>query len=468
MNSPSHLALSSRLALAWITCSLPSFTLAGDASKPQAPPPPPSGLEAFFTQDYLLGDWGGARTKLAENGLALEFFYFGSLPTNLHGGLETGYEYQQALLLAFDLDTKKVGAWSGGRLHGAATWIDGETFAERYVGDLNRSNIVDLANGWRLWELYYEQKLLNEKLTIKAGQMAVDSDFILPEYYGSLGSLTLINQTFFFPTLPFTLNDIGGFPVGSHSLPSTPFGALGALVKWQVHPKFYIQSAVYDGNADYENNGTGFDLSSQEGALWFFEAGYRSHGKDDHTGLPTSVKVGGYYHTDDFYDVKDSLLSLVSPVAYEPATHEGNYGLYALAEQWLTREQEKDDPAHQGLVAFLRAEVAPADRNICSFGIDGGLVYKGLIPGRDWDTLAIAASYLEMSDDLADAQRAINRVVPGTFTPVDYEAVIELSYKLQLAAWWTLQPSLQCAMHPGGSGAIDNAWVLGVVTTLRF
>jgi porin len=34
---------------------------------------------------------------------------------------------------------------------------------------------------------------------------------------------------------------------------------------------------------------------------------------------------------------------------------------------------------------FLRFEGAPADRNLADFGVDGGLVYKGLIPSRDWD-----------------------------------------------------------------------------------
>ena len=142
----------------------------------------------------------------------------------------------------------------------------------------------------------------------------------------------------------------------------------------------------------------------------------------------------------------------------------------------LWREVGKDDPAQQGLVGFFRVAGAPADRNLASFGVDGGLVYKGLIPKRDWDTIGLAASYLEISDDLRHAQRDINATIvsfggPPPFSKIaDYEAVIELSYKAQMTAWWTLQPSLQRVFHPGGRvfSDIPDAWAFIVQTAFRF
>jgi hypothetical protein len=52
----------------------------------------------------------------------------------------------------------------------------------------------------------------------------------------------------------------------------------------------------------------------------------------------------------------------------------------------------------------------------------------------------------------------------------DYEAVIELSYRAQLTAWWTLQPSVQRVFHPGGHVLADipDAWAVIVQTTFRF
>jgi len=58
---------------------------------------------------------------------------------------------------------------------------------------------------------------------------------------------------------------------------------------------------------------------------------------------------------------------------------------------------------------------------------------------------------------------------PAPFAALaDYEGVIEASYKAQMAAWWTLQVSLQRVFHPGGSGALPNATVLIFQTTVRF
>jgi porin len=127
----------------------------------------------------------------------------------------------------------------------------------------------------------------------------------------------------------------------------------------------------------------------------------------------------------------------------------------------------------QGLVGFARAAFAPEDRNLAELGLDGGLIYKGLIPSRDWDTIGVAFSYLKMSDDLRRAQDDINALF-GPFGPVlpeaDYEAVLEINYKAQVAAWWTLQTSVQRVFHPGGRVVQDipDAWAFIVQTTVRF
>lgn len=460
--------LSAFLALTGV----PSLVTGGEPASPKAPTaaaaPAPSGLEAWFMQDYMLGDWGGFRTDLANNGVGFEFFYIGSVPSNLDGGIDEGSVYQHALLMMMDLDTGKMGLWEGGRLHASAVWLEGDLFSATHVGDFNKSNLVDFENAFRLWELYFEQKMFDDRLTFKVGLMAADVDFLLPDYYSSLANINFLNQTFFFPTLAFNLYDIPGFPPGNHALNSSPYGALGAVVKWQATDRCYLNFGIYDGNPNLDSSGTDFTLSADEGALMFLETGYRWNNLKEDTGLPGGVKLGAFYHTDEFYDVYDVVGGFYGFTSGTREPHDGNYGFYALGEQMLYREHGKDDAAAQGIYGFLRFTGAPSDRNLTQFGVDGGLVWKGLIPSRDYDTLGIAASYLQMSDDVRRAQRAANAVVPGAFVISDYEGVVELNYKLQLAAWWTVQPSLQYVMHPGGSSAIDNAWVFIVQTTLRF
>ncbi len=230
----------------------------------------------------------------------------------------------------------------------------------------------------------------------------------------------------------------------------------------------FAWAGVYGGNPDTSFSGTRFNLSESEGALAYFETGYRLNQRKDDLGLPGNYKVGAYFHTGDFSDIYDTIAGAFGVTAGTKPPHPNNYGWYFLADQMVYREQGKEDPAQQGLVGFFRLGGAPKDRNLAQFGVDGGLVYKGLIPKRDWDTLAVAASYLEISDDIRRGQRAGNAVAPGSFVVSDYETVVEASYKAQVTAWWTVQPSVQRVFHPGGSSAIRDAWAVIVMSTLRF
>jgi porin len=432
-----------------------------------------SAFRRFMERDYLLGDWGGLRTDLAQKGINFEFFYAGSVPNNLHGGQEQGAVYQGALMMLLDLDSEKLVGYEGGTLHVSSLWLHGEKpFSDRYVGDLNKVNLLDFRNAFRLWEVYYQQRLLDGKLSFKLGQLSIDHDFIVPEYYNSLGSLTLLNQTFFFPTMAFNLFDLPYFPSQHHGLSTTPNATPGALIRYDLYPWLYGQAAVYGGNPDESYSGTKFNLSESEGALSFFEVGVRWNQDTNRAGLMGSLKVGGYFHTGEFVDVGQGVTWLFLNAAGFPTdlprTHSGNFGTYLLAEQQLFAERDHTDPARQGLTGFFRVGTAPADRNLAELGVDGGLVYKGLLPSRDWDTLSLAGSWMQISDDIRKSQSTANALAPGAFTVADYEAAIEISYKIQLAAWFTLQPSYQHVFHPGGSRAVPNADVLILQTTMRF
>jgi len=435
------------------------------AEPPSAEPPADqSSFRQFLEQDYLLGTWGGARPWLSQHGADFEFFYIGSMPSIVSGGREIEKVYQGLLLMTLDLDSKRLAGYDGGRFHVGSLWLHGEKpFSDRFIGDLNKVNLIDYPNSLRLWELWYEQKFLDGKVGLKGGILSVDQDFIMPE----VSDRIFINQTFFYPTIAFDLFDIPGYPVGRHGLPSSPLSALGLRLRWEPEPRWFAQAAVYDGNPDMSSSGTRINLNSQEGALAYAEGGYKwNHGKQDR-GLPGTAKIGGWFHTDDFYDNFNTIRALVG-AGPGPTVHSQNYGLYATVDQVLFREGAADDPAKQGLGAFARGGYAPADRNLVEWALDGGLVYRGLIPTRDWDALGVSAAWMWMSRDIADGQRVVNGVAPGSFVPVDYEGLFELTYKAQLTAWWTLQPSVEWVAHPGGSSGNRDAWVVVLMTTLRF
>ncbi len=432
-----------------------------------------SGTDSWFmdwaSQDYMFGDWGGERTRLRERGVDFEFLYLASVPSNRSGGIETGTYYQGALLMSADVDTEKAWQHLGGKLRVSGLWLHGQDhFSDRHIGDFNKVGLVDFPNSFRLWELFYTQKFAADEWTLKIGQMAVDSDFLVPEFYNQMGVFNFQNQTLYYPTLAFNVWDIPGFPPGNHALASTPYGAPGALLRFDPSDQFYLQAGIYDGLPDIDGNGMEFKLSSDEGALSYFELGFKLNQRDGDTGLPGNYKLGGFYHSDDFWDNRSVLFAPITGSA--PTSHAGTYGAYLLVDQVLFLEQGRDDPAMQGLTGFFRLTAAPKDRNLTQFGVDAGLVYKGPLPSRDWDSIGIAASYLEISDDIADSVRDINRLAPGTFPAVpDYEGLIEISYRAQMTAWWGLHASIQRVIHPSGKtlGDIPDAWTLVFMSTLR-
>lgn len=476
------LNLAGLTAILFCTPALPAAESASGTSATNSP------LMRFLTRDYLLGDWGGRRTALSQRGVDFEFVYFGAMPGSIDGGIKDGTVYQGVLLGLLDLDSEKLLHYAGGRFHFGGLLLHGDDhFSDEHIGDLNKVSLIDFPNGQQLWEAWYEHRFLDNKVSFKVGQMAIDQDFIAAEFYNSLASISFLNQTFFYPTLAFNVWDQPFFPVGRHALASTPYGAPGIRLRLDPCEHAYFQVGAYDGNPDRRHSGTDFELSNDEGALLYFELGLKRNQTKDATGLPGNLKLGGYYHTDDFYDmyegsyaaVDNYLATLGAPglgVFPNPRTRQGNFGLYFLVDQTLWRESTADDAARQGLTGFFRVAYAPEDRNLTSFGIDGGLVYKGAIPSRDWDTIGLGASYLEMSGDVTRAQRDINGILTGfglapAFSALaDYEAAIELSYKAQLTAWWTMQLSLQRTMHPGGHllADIPDSWGAILQTSFRF
>jgi porin len=450
-----------KLALAGLFSVVPPVLAAENTTAPSA-------FERWATQDYLLGDWGGKRTELSRHGADFEFFYLGTVPNNLAGGLKTGTLYQGMVLATADLDSEKLLSYSGGKFHVSGLWLHGaEGFSANYAGDLNRVNLADLDKFFRLGELWYRQAFFQDKFSVKVGELAIDSDFLNPEYYTGGGRFSLLNQTFFFPTLPFNVFDAPGFPRTGHGLPSTPLATPGAVVRWSPTEKIYLQGGIYSGTPDRTDSGTRFRLSQSEGALNYLELGWRRNPGTNNAGLGGTYKLGAYYHTSHFADAYDGVF-YAAGLAPDTRQHSGTYGVYFVAEQELFLEHDKMDTTQQGLVGFVRAMGAPSNRSLTQLELDGGLVYRGLIPTRDWDTLSLAVSYLEFSDDIRRAQQDINALAPGSFSPVDYEGVIELSYKVQVTAWWTIQPSVQHVFHPSGSAARPNATALILQTTLRF
>jgi porin len=108
----------------------------------------------------------------------------------------------------------------------------------------------------------------------------------------------------------------------------------------------------------------------------------------------------------------------------------------------------------QGLTPWAALTFAPIERvNTLPFFAAGGLIYEGLVPGRDDDVTAFGVYYGKFSDKLQD-QNA--------------ETVIEANYRFQLAPWLYVTPDFQYVFRPNGSDDIDDAAVFGGEISIDF
>lgn len=418
----------------------------------------PSNAVPGAVAEHLLGDWGGRRSKAATNGFAFTAQYIGEVAGNVTGGRRRGTVYNGLVNLAGDLDFEKIAGWKGATFHAAMLYPHGKSLTDKYVNDLFVLSNLDASDDVHLFELWLEQNFLEDKFSIRLGQLAVDQEFAFTEQ----GAL-------------FNNSAFGWFPIVGATAPVYPQGAPGLRLRWQPADACYFQFAVVDGDvnptdaAGHETNPHGVKFRLDEGALLIGEAGYNwtlAAGTK-----PGALKLGGWYHTADTAQVRwdDTGLSLADPLSSgTPATLPENWGVYLGIEQVLWQENPDDHESVQGLGIFGRCGYAPADRNTLGLYVEGGLTRTGLFPGRDDDVCGIGIACGQLSHALRDLGADANFFNATTDPLPDYELVVEAEYQFHCCAGWVLQPGLQYIVHPGGSCAIDNALVFSFRTIFDF
>ena len=121
--------------------------------------------------------------------------------------------------------------------------------------------------------------------------------------------------------------------------------------------------------------------------------------------------------------------------------------------QALFLEKSRRD-APQGLGLFGQFGWAPLDRNEIAKYYGGGLVYTGLLPGRDEDVSGVGVAHARLSSRMKE--------IDGR----THETAIEWFYKVRLTKYLMVQPDLQYILNPGGDGR--NALAGGLRFEIRF
>ena len=471
-------------------------TAPGVATTPQNPVPgtagqgsptaePAPGEPGFFdnlfssSRNTLLGDAYGLRTFLGRYGISLGLQETSEVKGNPTGGIHTGAAYNGLTTVSLGLDTARAFGLPGGTFNVSAFQIHGRNYSIDQLGSLQTASGIEAARATRLWELWYQQVLVENGLDIKVGQQSLDQEFIISSYSG-----LFVNTSMGWPLVPSLDLYAGG--------PAYPLASLGVRLRAQPFTNVTVLGGVFDDNPpggpffdDSQVRGasqSGTKFNTGTGALFIAELQYAVNqpalGELDRggaKGLPGTYKLGGWYDTGKFFDQRfgvDGLSLADSGSAGVQRTRRHNFSLYGVMDQMVWRP----DPGQaQAVGIFLRVMGAPGDRNLANFSANGGITLKAPFHGRDNDTAGLGFGVAKIGPNAVRITQDSNDLFGG-YPVRSSEQFVELTYQAQIAPWWAVQPDFQYVWTPGGGvpnpnqpgRRIGNEAVFGLRTNVTF
>jgi porin len=438
-----------------------------------------SAADEFDADGHLFGDLGGLRPKWEASGVTVNLTETSEVFGNVAGGLRRGAVYEGLAMASVKLDTGKLGLWDGGTFFVNAYQIHGRGPSRNLAGNLQTLSSIEATRATRLNDLYFEQSLFDDRLSIRIGQFAADEEFILTQY-----GANFLNSSFGFPILPATDLPSGG--------PAYPLPTPGVRVKFKASESLTLLAAVFNGDpagpgtTDPQlRNADGTAFRTRDGTYSLIEAQYTlDPSEGDPAPLATTYRAGAWFHSQAFASQRFDTAGrpLASPASDgNQARKRGNYSLYAAIDQRVWSDprakaaDDKDNGLNRGVGVFARVMGSPDDRNQIDLAVSAGAIWVGPFDSRPADVLGFGVNYAR----IGNAARGFDgdQVRFGSAgTPIrDSETVFELTYAAKFG-WLAVQPSFQYVIHPGGTIAnpnrprqvIKDAAVLGLRVGVTF
>lgn len=374
----------------------------------------PGGLD-----EDLPGIWNGRRSQLENLGIAPYAVFATEVFANVDGGLRDGTTAPGLLDFGVELDLEKLVGWQGGGFTVTAFAAYGDDGSAENTGDFNVTSNLFTDTDFNIFNLFLSQTFGDGFAYIKAGQIAVDDDFMISE-----------------PGELFVNSAFGPLPTesGNTGAPIFPLSAPG--IYGRIHPTdaITVHAGIYAGDAGpVQSDNHGFDWRTGGAAGWvsFAEVNYQ-YG-------PGVAKLGGYHHTGEFTDFSNGLTDKELSALYFVLDHrfvEANGGI-------------------PGWSGFIRGSTVVQDeRATVHHYLDGGLVLDHVFTPDD--ALGLAVSHTVFGDDYLAA-------TPGVTSS---ETVLEATYQIAISDHWMIQPDLQWILD--SHTARNDALVIGLRTEVTF
>lgn len=474
------------LACAAALCSVQ----AGVEKTPIAPEAEDSLLAQWWNGKYGTGNWLGFRDTLEEHGIEP----FGGWKGVFYGitgggGCSARGTFAEELTFGMVLDLGKLAGIEGLSAKASVRYRDGR--GPNYYIDSSSSfspSAIESGLGWRLMPFYLTYvtpELFGiERLLTVSGGWQDPWEYFAVQPNSDLFTNAAIN----------TVKGIGGV----NDIPfTTSYAAWGGYLKVQPTEWFYGMAGLYMAIPEAtssSNHGlffAGYGPDSGLNGLYFlaetgvtpkigasqlpgkyaFGSIYWGVENESFNGTSQPGRVAFYWQGDQML-FREPSAELPAPSGKDkdgkssapaPVTPEDRSPLSDREYGPPLGEKKPDTANHQGLYGFSFFNFSPAYNNAMPFYFQTGLVYKGLIPTRDYDQLGAAIGYGNYSYDKIQAENTEGIAVHQT-----YEAVVEIDYRLQLNRWAYVQPFWQYIIRPNGTGQTANANIFGLQMAVNF
>lgn len=422
----------------------PAQTAAAPA--PSAPRPP--------SQPWLLGNWGGERTRLYERGVDLQLGVVGEFAFNPAGGTQTLGSFTGQAQFGATFDLEKIFSLPNTKLQVTYTSRFGRNLAE----DAGLDTLMLVQEVWgrgqtvRLTQAFLEHHLFDDRLMVRWGRIAMGDAF-------DSFSCDFQNLTF--------CGSQPGNIVGNY-IYNWPISQWGAVVRLNLPEFGYVQGGIYDVNGDYlsyTNKLLPVWYPDSDGVLMPFEIAWLPRFGGGR--LPGSYKIGGWYSTASLADVVgDFNTNPVVASGLVSVQRSGLYGGYLSFEQQFTRNESENPKG--GLRGFVNFSVADQATSTTWMQVAGGLVYTGPFSERPNDQISFGAGTTQVNPRLLGLQNTLNGLGLQPASVKNSEYVFELQYAFVPKPGFTLRPNVQYVYIPGAVSSNVNILVLGLKTVINF
>ena len=436
-------------------------------------------LDEINRSQVLLGDMWGLRTGLSRAGISLAVEETSEDLGNTSGGTKKGFEYDGLTQVVAQLDTQRAFGHYGGLFNVSLLNIHGNNLSSDNLQTLQTASGIEADRSTRLWELWYDQKFLDEdRLDVKIGQQSLDQEFMV-----STNALYFVNTMFGWPMLPSADMPGGG--------PAYPLSDLGIRFRGRPIDGVTLLAGVFNGDPVKDDNGTDPQSQDNRGTSFPWGGGqlYIAELQISHPALGSIVepgqsqalawtgRIGAWYDSKNFSDVRidQNGLSLANPASNgTPQQHTGDYAIYGVVDKLIWVDEDYPD---RTVGVFARVMGTPLqDRNLIDFSMNAGLVFHSLLRNRPADTFGVGMGYTRVSNQVSQLDEDAV-IFSGTSMPVQGgETFVELTYQYQWYPWIQIQPDIQYVFNPGAgipspddpTTRIQNELVLGVRTNISF